>query len=244
VKQVLCPGQDTRYWRAGDIFEVPCGGCGNAVEFFKDDAARRCRACGRRVVNPRLSLGCAQWCEHAKECLGFDPAGVEGKDALDMPLTDRLIDEVKRVFGEDRKRIDHALSVFEYAEEILKKEGGDPKVVAAAALLHDIGIKEAERVHGSSAAKYQEMEGPKIAEGIMKDLGLDGDTIEHVSRIVGSHHSAVDIDTVEFRIIWDADWISSIPDLYNIDDRDKLEEIIENLFKTDTGREIAKSRYL
>ena len=90
MKQVLCPGQDTRYWRAGDIFEVPCGGCGSAVEFFKDDAARRCRACGRRVENPKLRLGCAQWCEHAKECLGFDPVEVEGKEVLDMPLTDRL----------------------------------------------------------------------------------------------------------------------------------------------------------
>ena len=25
MKQVLCPGQDTRYWRADDIFEVSCG---------------------------------------------------------------------------------------------------------------------------------------------------------------------------------------------------------------------------
>ena len=244
MKQVLCPGQDTRYWRADDIFEVSCGGCGNPVEFFKDDAARRCKVCGRRVENPKLRLGCAQWCEHAKECLGFDPGDVEVKDALNTPLTEKLIEEVKKEFGDDLKRINHALSVFEYAGEILKGEGGDPKVVAAAALLHDIGIKEAERKHGSSAAKYQEMEGPRIAERIMKELGLDPDTIDHVSRIVGSHHSARDIDTVEFRIILDSDWIVNIPDEYDVEDKEKIEKVIEKLFKTETGKEIAKKKYL
>jgi hypothetical protein len=65
-----CPGQDTRNWKPGDIFESPCPGCGMPVEFFKDEAMRRCKGCGRRVRNPRLDLGCAEWCEHAAECLG------------------------------------------------------------------------------------------------------------------------------------------------------------------------------
>ncbi|MBN1574632.1 MAG: HD domain-containing protein [Deltaproteobacteria bacterium] len=161
-----------------------------------------------------------------------------------MLLEDRLIEEVKRLFGDDQKRIDHALTVFGYASEIMKAEGGDPKVVVSAALLHDIGIKEAERKHGSSAAKYQEMEGPRIAEGIMRDVGLDADTIDHVCRIVGSHHSARDIDTVEFRIIWDADWIVNIPDLYDVEDKGKLAGVIKKLFRTKSGREIAEGKYL
>ncbi len=244
MKQVMCPGQDTRYWRSDDIFEVSCSECDNVVEFFKDDAARRCKKCGKRIENPRLRLGCAQWCEHAKECLGFDPGDVEGKDELDMPLTDRLIVELKKEFHGDQKRIEHAFSVFEYARDILKKEGGDPKVVAAAALLHDIGIKEAEKKHGSSAPKYQEMEGPAIAERIMEDVGLDVDTVMHVCKIVGSHHSAKDIDTLEFKIIWDADWIVNIPDEYDVSDKDKLKGTIEKLFKTDTGKEFATKLYL
>lgn len=65
-----CPGQDTRFWQLSDIFEVECVHCGNTVEFFKDDGYRRCKKCGLRVVNPKISIGCAQWCEYAKECLG------------------------------------------------------------------------------------------------------------------------------------------------------------------------------
>ncbi|MBN2159160.1 MAG: hypothetical protein JW807_07175 [Spirochaetes bacterium] len=73
MNRTMCPGQDTRYWRPGDIFNVTCGSCGTSVEFFKDDASRRCPGCGIRVRNPRLTMGCAAWCRHARECLGYDP---------------------------------------------------------------------------------------------------------------------------------------------------------------------------
>ena len=73
-----CPGQDRRNWRPEDIFEVPCRGCGAAVELFKDDVRRRCPRCGAVVTNPRIALGCAQWCDHAEECIGHAP--ITGRD--------------------------------------------------------------------------------------------------------------------------------------------------------------------
>ena len=68
-----CPGQDTRYWRPEDIFEVPCPTCGHRIEFFKDDPALNCRSCGQRVTNPKIDPGCASWCELAADCLGQEP---------------------------------------------------------------------------------------------------------------------------------------------------------------------------
>lgn len=67
-----CPGQDTRYWRPGDIFNVRCPGCGREVEFFRDDARRKCR-CGRVIANPKLDLACVEWCRKAEECTGIKP---------------------------------------------------------------------------------------------------------------------------------------------------------------------------
>ena len=64
-----CPGQDTRTWELGDIFEIPCPACGEDVELFKDDPSRPCSACGVRVKNPRVHEGCAQWCAHAGGCV-------------------------------------------------------------------------------------------------------------------------------------------------------------------------------
>ena len=134
-------------------------------------------------MNPKLSLGCAQWCEHAKECLGFDPNDVQ-QDEHEVALVDQLIEKMKEVFGKDQKRITHALTVLQRAQEILRKEQADPRVVLASAILHDIGIKAAEEKHGSAAGKYQEIEGPPIAKEIMKEVGLDIDTVIHAEKII------------------------------------------------------------
>jgi len=65
-----CPGQDQRFWKPDDIFEMRCPDCGQSVEFFKDEPKLKCRNCGRSVVNPKIDLGCAEWCQYAKQCTG------------------------------------------------------------------------------------------------------------------------------------------------------------------------------
>jgi endogenous inhibitor of DNA gyrase (YacG/DUF329 family) len=64
-----CPGQDTRYWKPEDIYEMPCAQCGKPVEFFKDDLRRKCPHCGDYTVNPNNDMACAAWCKYAPECL-------------------------------------------------------------------------------------------------------------------------------------------------------------------------------
>ena len=63
-----CPGQDTRYWSFEDIFEIPCTRCEEPIEFFKDDHFRICDACGSKVANPKLDLGCREHCSAAGQC--------------------------------------------------------------------------------------------------------------------------------------------------------------------------------
>ncbi len=65
-----CPGQDQRYWKPGDVFEVNCPGCNGKIEFFKDEPQLKCRKCGRAVLNPKINLACAKWCRYAEQCLG------------------------------------------------------------------------------------------------------------------------------------------------------------------------------
>ena len=151
---------------------------------------------------------------------------------------------MKNVFGDDQKRINHALAVLKYAEQIHSAEGGDLIVIAAAAILHDIGIHQAELKYDSAAGKYQEIEGPPIAEKILNDDGFGSGKIEHICKIIANHHSAKDIDTLEFRVIWDADWLVNIPDECGEMNESKLKEFISRIFKTQTGRQIAKELYL
>jgi putative nucleotidyltransferase with HDIG domain len=230
---VRCPGQDQRFWKPEDIFEVKCPACGGNVEFFKDEPKLKCRKCGQSVDNPKIDLGCAEWCQYAEQCLGVSPGG-----ELNI-IADKLKDEMKEVFAGDEKRIEHTLSVLNYAEKIREAEGGDPMVIKAAAILHDIGIAEAQRKYGSSEGKYQQTEGPVIARGILENYGMEEATIEHICRIIANHHSAKDIDTAEFRIVWDADWLVNIPTDFPKASEEKLHEIIDKTFKTCKGRQIA-----
>ena len=244
-----CPGQDTRMWKPGDIYDVVCPNCGVTVEFFKDDSRRKCKSCGYIIANPKIQMGCAQWCEHAEECLGVPRSEFAGSEeaALGQTLKIKLIAEMKKVFDGDLKRSSHALKVLQQAENILEREQADPIVVVAAAILHDIGIAEAERKYNSASPKYQEQEGPPVARAILEGLDINpgptAEQIDHVCRIVGSHHSARDIDTPEFRIIWDADWIVNIPEEKKGKSKAELEAFIKKFFRTDAGRELALDHY-
>jgi HD superfamily phosphodiesterase len=154
-------------------------------------------------------------------------------------LRNKLIDEMKKVFSPDTRRINHALSVLDFSEKIQAIESGDALVVTAAAIFHDIGIHEAERKYNSSAGKYQEIEGPPIAEKILNENALPIDAIKHICKIIANHHSAKDIDTKEFRIIWDADNIVNLREELTETSRKQIQHIIDERFKTKTGYKIA-----
>jgi HD superfamily phosphohydrolase YqeK len=233
---VRCPGQDQRYWKPEDIFEVQCPHCGNRVEFFKDEPKLKCRHCGNQVANPRIDLGCAEWCQFAEQCLGLKKESVTS-------VCDKLIEEMKNVFGGDTRRINHALSVLDFAEKIQAAEGGDALVVKAAAVLHDIGIQQAERKYNSNAGKYQEIEGPPIARDILEKCEISQEAIEHICKIIANHHSAKNIDTLEFRIIWDADNIVNLRDEPESFGKEKIQKIVEKRFKTETGRKTAQELF-
>ncbi|NIA15960.1 MAG: HD domain-containing protein [Nitrospiraceae bacterium] len=158
-------------------------------------------------------------------------------------LCGRIEQAMAALFGDDQARIDHARAVLAYADEILAVEKCDRLVVRAAAILHDIGIQEAERKHGSSSGQFQEIEGPPVARRILEELDVDAATTDHICRIVGSHHSANDIDTPEFRVIWDADWLVNIPSEFPDASPEKLAGLVARVFRTETGQQLAQRRF-
>lgn len=230
-----CPGQDSQYWKPQDVIEVPCPGCQAAIEFFKDEPKRKCHSCGYEVLNPRVDFGCALWCPKAVECIGS--ARYKTKKEL-------LILEMEKYFGQDQKRINHAKKVLGYAEQLLEKEKADSLVVIASSVLHDIGIHKAESKHKSAAGNYQEIEGPPIARSIMEKLQLKKDVIDEVCQIIAHHHSPGKVNTLNFGVLYDADRLVNLKDEFDTSDREKLDKIIEKVFLTESGRELARKVYL
>ncbi len=155
-----------------------------------------------------------------------------------------LMRAMEAYFKRDAKRINHAHRVTEYAEELLKREGGNYPVVIGASLLHDIGIHRAQKKYGSAVGKYQEKEGPPIARRILTKLRFEQNQIEEICEIIAHHHSPGKINTQNFGILYDADWLVNLRDEYDIQDRKKLSNIIEKVFLTQSGKALARETYL
>jgi len=92
-----CPGQDQRFWKPDDIFEVECSQCGKPIEFFKDEPRLKCRKCGHTVVNPKIDLGCAEWCQYAEQCTGVSTE----KDM--SAIQNKLMDRIRKILRRERK---------------------------------------------------------------------------------------------------------------------------------------------
>jgi putative nucleotidyltransferase with HDIG domain len=214
------------------------------VEFFKDDTTRRCPKCATRFVNPEMDFGCASYCPYAEQCLGdLPPELLAERDDL---LKDRVALEMKRYFGHDFKRIGHAANVARYAERIVKEEQGNPAVVLCAAYLHDIGMHEAERKHSSAAAQHHEEEGPVIAREILTRLGARPEIVDEVCDIVGHHHHPREQETLNFKIVHDADLIVNLEEDHKGRDidTDSVEGVIDRTFLTETGKRVARAALL
>lgn len=152
--------------------------------------------------------------------------------------------KVIEYFRNDARRIHHAMQVYGFARTILLAEGISGKeknIIETAALIHDIGIPEAERKYGSSAGNYQEIEGPPIARGILEELSYPEEIINRVCFIVANHHSYNRIDGIDFRILVEADLIVNI--YGNAMSRKASDTLISKHFVTSAGRRIAEGMY-
>lgn len=125
-------------------------------------------------------------------------------------LIERLIEAAVEYDRGDPKRIQHLIKVHSFAAVIGKSEklsSDEQLVLEASAVLHDIGIKNAERIHGSTSGKYQEIEGVPVAEEILRKFGCSDDFISEVCYLVGHHHSYAEDIPQKLRILMEADFL-------------------------------------
>ncbi|MBI1921600.1 MAG: HD domain-containing protein [Geobacter sp.] len=151
---------------------------------------------------------------------------------------------MENYFGTDSRRINHALRVTDHARQLLESEPANRELVLVTALLHDIGIPEAERKYGSPAGNLQEIEGPPVAREILERLGYAEPFIAEVCAIIASHHSPGEVETDNFRIIWDADWLVNLGEELSFENEAELRKAIDRIFMTVTGKFLAEQIYL
>jgi len=211
-----CPGQDTRYWKPDDVYSVECPKCGKPVEFFKDDIRRRCKKCGHMFINPRLNLGCARWCQYADQCVG-----AIGKEEFKEIITLAM----KEHYSGDKERIDNALKVLRFVEDILEHEEGNPKVVIAAGILYDIGLHEVGKEPERAKESDQEKDNLPTVRGILERSGSKAEVIEEVCQIIENHHHPENINTLNGKIVYDAVRLVNGGLKYDTEDKKNLKKI-------------------
>ena len=166
---------------------------------------------------------------------------------------EEIIKKMKEYFAGDKKRINHALQVANYADELIKlyqkeelNQEINPEVIIYTAILHDIGIKNSEKKYGSSAPRYQEIEGPPVARNILSSLSIKGSIIDEVCEIIGNHHSPGKINTYNFSLLYDADWLVNLPDIHDLckKSQQEIKNIINKLYLSEVGKKKAKEIFL
>lgn len=149
-----------------------------------------------------------------------------------LKLKNRMLEYYKG----DPKRINHFLKVYSFALIIGESEKISERklyILSIAALVHDIGIKEAEKKYGSCNGKQQEIEGPPIAEKMLREIGFENEIIDRVCFLVGHHHTYLRIDDIDFQILVEADFLVNF---YEEEmSKDSINKCMKNVFKTSSG---------
>jgi len=68
--------------------------------------------------------------------------------------------------------------------------------------------------------------------------------IDEICNIIGHHHSPREEETLNFQILYEADWLVNIEEEEISKDRKALENLIEGSFRTATGKQLAEKLYL
>jgi len=132
---------------------------------------------------------------------------------------------------------EHSIKAYAYAQGIAEGENlscEDKHVLLAAAILHDIGIPPAIKIHGSSKGEFQEKEGALLVPGMLDRAGIEGIT-EQVTWLVGNHHThELAKDNLLLQILMEADYLINLAE--GKASVERIREVYEGFFKTKTGK--------
>lgn len=140
--------------------------------------------------------------------------------------------------------IAHLLKVYAYARTIGELEGLDAQTqqtVETAAIIHDIACPLCREKYGNTNGHYQEIESEPLVRGFLADCGLAPEMVERVVYLVSHHHSPHLIDSIDFQILIEADY------LVNADESTypaaSIRTVRDTIFKTVAGKALLESIY-
>ncbi len=131
-----------------------------------------------------------------------------------MYIKAEVVKQLVNFFGDDFRRINHALSVLQFAEQMSQQYTSvDHELLVAVSLLHDVGIKPSEEQLGYNNGTTQEEFGPAVAIELLQKTSFTKVKLIKVGEIIGNHHSKSRFDYIELEILKQADAKVNLIDL-------------------------------
>lgn len=154
-------------------------------------------------------------------------------------MVNRILLDMIKYNTNDARRINHALKVYSLAKCIGSCEGlsgAELTTLEIAAILHDIGIHKSEKKYGSSAGKYQEIEGPPIAKQLLQTYHLKTPMLNRILFLISHHHTYSQIDGLDYQALIEADFIVNFEEEHA--STKAITACKNKLFKTQTGSQL------
>jgi len=181
-----------------------------------------------------------------------------------------MIEPFQQIFQLARPYLDtrdneiHTIVAASFANKLLRVEGGDASVVIPAIMLHDVGWKSVpEDLHlqafgpgenDESIKRIHEVEGAKIARGILDRVRYPPELVDEIWGIIEAHDTRREALSLNDAIVKDSDklWRLSEEALKIDPLRFKIEPVVHlkwlgrqitSWFLTSTARELAVQEY-
>ncbi len=161
-----------------------------------------------------------------------------------LPSAEAVLRAAIAYNGSDVLRNHHLVKVTGFADAISESEVHDETtryIIRIASILHDIGIHEAERKHGTSAGPYQEAEGPAVARAILEPMGMPEDITQRVCWLIAHHHTLSPIGGIDHQILLEADFLVN-----GYEDHiapEGIRAFLNNIARTPTGTHLIRTLY-
>jgi hypothetical protein len=169
------------------------------------------------------------------------PEMFEG-ESLKALYRDRLLAAAKIALKTEDTRLGRSQEVVELAEEILEGEGGEPKVVIAAAILGDLLGSQPQADPTESSG--QQNSPTATTKKILANLGTEAEVVDQVSQIVEHTIKETGIPNINFQVVSDALSLANLLEKRSLLDKPALERLIERKLQTETGQRLARERLL
>ena len=184
----------------------------------------------------------------------------ENFDLAKIETRFQRIFELAIPFLKSRLNLPHTYIVYQYAQLLLKEEGGSREIILPACILHDVGwssIPEDRQLTAfgpnmkdEALRRKHEVEGVTIADQILKNLGYDEALIPEIIKIIDGHDTTTEARCSEDAITKDSDKLFRLSAFGFRIDCERFQEdpqsrcklllkMTNKWFLTETGKEVA-----